>query len=427
MKLNYKQTFLIGFGFFATSIAWSIYNGYVPPMLNQLGISSTLVGFIMSIDNIFGVVFQPTFGALSDRTCTRFGRRMPFIFIGIPLCAALFALVPSMSGQLWTLMATVIAFNFIMSTWRAPVVALMPDLTPAPLRSKANGIINLMGGVGSLIAFVIGGQLANMAGDGAPFYLSSIVMLAALLVLVFFVREPSLAPRAELWQGQDDKPVPKKEEEHFTLSRGEKISLGLMLAAIFFWFAGYNAVETFYTLYATSTLHMASGELVSTGSATMLLAFFSVSFIAVALPAGILGGKIGRRRTILIGLVGVTALFIPMFFVKDLMMLRVLLLLGGAFWAFVNINSLPMVVELAGHARIGTFTGYYYVASFSAAIVSPILFGFIHDLTKNYSLIFIYAAVAFVLAIACMAFVRHGESAPEHKVGAMDALAMSDD
>lgn len=419
MKLNYKQTFLIGFGFFATSIAWSIYNGYVPPMLKQLNISSTLLGFIMSIDNIFGVVFQPMFGALSDRTHTRFGRRLPFIFIGIPVCALLFSLVPSMSGQIWTLMGTVIAFNFIMSTWRAPVVALMPDMTPAPLRSKANGIINLMGGVGSLIAFVIGGRLADTAGTGAPFYLSSVVMMLALLVLALFVREPAM-PELSSSKGE-------KSEEHFRLGSKEKLSLGLMLAAIFFWFAGYNAIETFYTLYATNTLYTAPGELMTTGSATMMLAFFSVSFIAVALPAGILGGKIGRRRTILLGLLGVTALFIPMFFIRNLMLLRVFMLVGGAFWAFVNINSLPMVVELAGKDRIGTFTGYYYVASFSAAILSPILFGFIQDLTNNYALIFIYAAVAFALAIGCVAFVRHGESAPQDKVGALDAVAMSDD
>lgn len=419
MKLNYKQTFLIGFGFFATSIAWSVYNGFVPPMLKQLQISSTLLGFIMSIDNIFGVVFQPVFGALSDRTRTRFGRRLPYIFIGIPLCALLFSLVPGMSGQIWTLMGTVIAFNFIMSTWRAPVVALMPDMTPAPLRSKANGIINLMGGVGSLIAFVIGGKLANIAGTGAPFYLSSVVMMVALLVLALFVREPM---QTEASSSSDE-----KIKEHFQLGSKEKLSLGLMLAAIFFWFAGYNAIETFYTLYATNTLYTAPGELMSTGSATMMLAFFSVSFIAVALPAGILGGKIGRRRTILLGLLGVTALFIPMFFIRDLMLLRIFMLAGGAFWAFININSLPMVVEMAGKERIGTFTGYYYVASFSASIISPILFGFIQDLTHNYALIFLYAAVAFVVAIGCIAFVRHGESAPQDKVGALDAVAMSDD
>lgn len=425
MKLNYKQTFLIGFGFFATSIAWSIYNSYVPLLLDKFIASTTLVGFIMSIDNIFGVVFQPAFGVLSDRTRTRFGRRLPYIFVGIPLCALLFSLVPGMSGQLWTLMATIILFNFIMSTWRAPVVALMPDLTPSSLRSKANGIINLMGGVGSLIAFVVGGYLANKAGEHVPFYLTSVVMVAAVVVLMLFVREPAQETlNAMPQQAEKDS---SKEKEHFHLGKGERTSLGLMLAAIFFWFAGYNAIETFYTLYATNTLYTSPGALISSGSATMMLAFFSVSFIAVALPAGILGGKIGRRRTILLGLLGVTALFVPMFFIRDLLLLRIFMLAGGAFWAFVNINSLPMVVEMAGRERIGTFTGYYYVASFSASIVSPILFGFIHDLTHNYALIFLYAAVAFVLAIGCIAFVRHGESAPQDKVDALDAVAMSDD
>jgi maltose/moltooligosaccharide transporter len=417
MKLDYKKTFLIGFGFFATSIAWSIYNSYVPLLLDKFISTSTLVGFIMTIDNIFGLIFQPTFGALSDRTKTRFGRRMPFIFIGIPVCALLFALVPTMSFQLLPLMITVILFNFVMSTWRAPVVALMPDVTPPPLRSKANGVINLMGGIGSLIAFAVGGFIFKWTGYDGPFILSSVVMVLAVLILFFFVREPAAQMFAE---------EKKEKEEKVVLNKGEKKSLILILFAIFFWFTGYNAIETFFTLYATNTI-LSAGKLVDEGTATMLLAFFSVSFIAAALPAGMLGGKIGRKKTILIGLIGITALFLPMYFIKDLWTLRIMLLLGGVVWAFININSLPMVVEMAGTTRIGTFTGYYYFFSYGAAILSPTLFGLIRDLTQNYSLIFIYAAVAFVAAIACISFVKHGESAPVQKLSNEEVMGMADD
>ncbi len=422
MKLDYKKTFLIGFGFFATSIAWSIYNSYVPlllePKLAGVAYGTTLLGFIMAIDNVFGVIFQPLFGFLSDRTKSRYGRRLPYIFIGIPLCAITFALVPTMAYSLGSLMATVIIFNFIMSTWRAPVVALMPDLTPAPLRSKANGVINMMGGVGSLIAFLIGGYVYKAAGYNGPFLLSSIVMVLALFVLFFFVKEPV----AETLGANDTQ---KKEKEKIKLAKGETISLILILFAIFFWFAGYNAVETYFTLFATNSMGMEPGD------ATITLAFFSITFLAAAIPAGILGGKIGRKRTILIGLAGVTALFIVMFFVKNLMALRILLLLGGVFWAGVNINSLPMVVEMAGLSRIGTFTGFYYFFSFSAAIASPPLYGLIHDSLKsnsNYSMIFIYAAIAFAIAIGCIAFVKHGESVvPEQKLTTEEVMGMQED
>jgi maltose/moltooligosaccharide transporter len=423
MKLDYKKTFLIGFGFFATSIAWSIYNSYVPLLLSKFITTSTLVGFIMTIDNIFGIIFQPLFGVLSDKTHTPIGRRMPYILIGIPICALLFALVPTMSFNILPLMITIIVFNMVMSTWRSPVVALMPDITPAPLRSKANGVINLMGGLGSLIAFAIGGMIFRSAGYNGPFILSGVVMIAATVVLALFVREPVLALNPE----PETKVKEKKEKEKLNLSKGEKKSLILILLAIFFWFTGYNAIETFFTLYATNTvLSPGTTKFIDAGTATMLMAFFSVSFIAAALPAGILGGKIGRKKTILLGLLGITALFLPMYFIKDLWTLRIMLLFGGIFWAFVNINSLPMVVEMAGNSRNGTFTGYYYFFSFGAAIISPTLFGLIRDLTHNYSLIFIYATVSFIIAMACIIFVKHGESVPQ-KLTTEEVMAMQED
>ena len=212
MKLDYRKTFLIGFGFLATTV-WVIYNTYVPIFLTPLTadwkigrweISSLAVGAIMVIDNIFGVVFQPFFGSLSDKTRTGIGKRMPFILIGIPLCAIVFALIPSASKSLFWLMLVLILFTFGMSTWRSQVVALMPDLTPAPLRSKANGVINMMGGIGGIIAFFAGGFIFNMTNKNpqivngvkifdynAPFWLGSVVMLVALFVLFFFVKEPS--------------------------------------------------------------------------------------------------------------------------------------------------------------------------------------------------------------------------------------------
>ena len=191
LRLNYKQTFLIGFGFLASSLAWSIYNSQVPLILSErFLLSNTLIGTIMTIDNFFGVIFQPLIGAWSDNTRTRIGRRMPWIAIGLPLCAIIFSLVP-LQQTLFAFMAVIILFNLIMALWRSPVISLMPDVTPAPLRSEANGIINMMGGVGSITAFLVGGMLSEI-GDNIffAFFMATIIMVIAFIVLINYVREP---------------------------------------------------------------------------------------------------------------------------------------------------------------------------------------------------------------------------------------------
>lgn len=403
MKLNFKHTFLIGFGFFASSLAWSMYNTYVPILLEKYLTSTLLIGVVMTIDNIFGVVFQPIFGALSDNTHTKYGRRMPYILAGIPICAVTFALIP-FTWSLATLMGVVIIFNFVMSTWRAPVVALMPDLTPAPLRSQANGIINFMGGAGSLFSFFMGGVLFKIGGMPLPFITSAAVMLIALIILKLFVNENKY--RVSINADEEE----EKGNNDASIKSSKKASLILILFAILFWFCGYNAVETFFSLYVTNTLTDASGNYLTAGDASLLLGMFSITFLFFSIPAGIIGSKIGRKKTILIGLTGVMILFPAMLFTNNVWILRILLLIGGAFWACVNINSLPMVVEMASWKDIGKYTGYYYFFSFSAAIISPILFGWIRDFVKQYNSLFIYAAVAFALAILCMSFVKHGES-----------------
>ena len=403
MKLNFKHTFLIGFGFFASSLAWSMYNTYVPILLEKYLTNTLLIGVVMTIDNIFGVVFQPIFGALSDNTHTKYGRRMPYILAGIPICAVTFALIP-FTWSLATLMGVVIIFNFVMSTWRAPVVALMPDLTPAPLRSQANGIINFMGGAGSLFSFFMGGVLFKIGGMPLPFITSAAVMLIALIILKLFVNENKY--RVSINADEEE----EKGNNDASIKSSKKASLILILFAILFWFCGYNAVETFFSLYVTNTLTDASGNYLTAGDASLLLGMFSITFLFFSIPAGIIGSKIGRKKTILIGLTGVMILFPAMLFTNNVWILRILLLIGGAFWACVNINSLPMVVEMASWKDIGKYTGYYYFFSFSAAIISPILFGWIRDFVKQYNSLFIYAAVAFALAILCISFVKHGES-----------------
>jgi MFS family permease len=406
-KLDVKKTLLLSFGFFASSIAWSVYNSFVPQILEGFIASTTLIGFIMTFDNIFGVIFQPLFGGLSDRTRTRFGRRMPYIFIGLPICAVAFTIIPRM-GSLPSLMAVVIIFTFVMSAWRSPVVALMPDITPGPLRSQANGIVNLLGGVGSLIAFFAGGILFNIGGFPLPFLMSAVMMLLALAVLALFVREPKeaytpLPSAGQVEAGEGSPQVGKVKKTDLKLTKEEKKSLLLILFGVFFWFTGYNAVETFFTLYATNTLGMSPGD------ASMTLSIFSLTFLVFAVPAGFIGAKTGRRRAILAGLLGLVVLFLPMIFLANVWVTRACLFLGGFFWALVNINSLPMVVKLSGEDKVGAFVGYYYFFSFSSQIVSPILFGFIRDMVGHYRVLFLYACIAFIIAAASLFFVRHGE------------------
>lgn len=412
-RLNTGKTMLIGLGFFSSSLLWSIYNSFVPLILRDIVSSTTLIGIIMTIDNFFGVIFQPLFGAISDKTHTKIGKRMPYILIGAPICGLLFALIPNLSHSLPLLMTVVILFNFGMSVWRSPMIALMPDLTPESQRSQANGIINLMGGLASILAFLVGGKLADAYGRSATFLMATVFLLIAVAVLFLFVKEK---PTEKLTnetdsQGVDASNERQSEQGGFAafkrLPKDRQRNLLLILLAIFFWFCAFNAVETFFTSFAVETFEL------SDGVASMTLAFFSVSFVAFAVPAGYLGAKIGRRKTILIGLIGLVIVFLPMVYASNLWLMRGLLLIGGCFWAFININSLPMVLQFANEAEIGTFTGYYYFFSFSAAIVSPILYGVIRDISGSFSTLFVYAPICFALAVVCMALFNAGQPEPE--------------
>lgn len=410
MKPDYKKILLIGFGFLATSIAWSVYNAYVPLLLQKFLQSTWIIGAIMTIDNVFGAVFQPVFGNLSDKTRTRFGRRMPYIMIGVPVCAAAFFFVP-FTTVFWALMAVLILFNFVMSVWRAPVIALMPDLTPSAFRSQANGIINFMGGIGSLIAFLAGGILFNFGGMPYPFIAASIAMFAALIVLRVNIREP-MHP-IELPQDAQNEEAPHLSEKE---KKQKRRSLLSVLLAILFWFMGFNAVETFFSLYVTNTLKNASGEAMTGGDASIMLSLLSLAFLVFAIPAGFIGGRVGRKKTIITGLAGITALFSFMYFVSNVYVLYAMLIFGGIFWACVNVNSLPIVVDMAGYSSLGKYTGYYYLFSFSASITSPVLFGAIRDALQNYHVLFIYSAFAFAAALICMLGVSRDHAEAPQKV-----------
>ncbi len=389
MKLDYKKTFILGLGFFAISILWPVYNAFIPVMLEEYIEKATLIGAIMTIDNLFAVIFQPIFGAMSDKTNNRFGRRMPYILIGVPISALLFSIVPY-TKSLKTLMFTIIVMNFTMSIYRAPTVALMPDVTPSPLRSKANGIINFMGGLAAVIAYGLGGILYDV-NHAYPFHMSSIIMVIALIFLYTFIKEPRNFK-------VEDKEVKEKKKDI-----GKNKSLIFLLLSIFLWFTGFNAVETFFSLYGQYVLNITAGK------ASIVLTSFSLAFLLFAIPAGFIGTKLGRKKTILLGITGILVVFVPMILLRNVVLISIFLIIGGMFWALININSYPMVVEMAPKGEVGAYTGYYYFFSSSAAVASPILFGLIKDLVGSYEPLFIYSCIAFILALTCMLFVKHGD------------------
>jgi maltose/moltooligosaccharide transporter len=423
MKFNYGKIFLLGFGFFGVSVIWGVYNAFVPLFLgNKFGLAPALIGFFMTLDNIAGLLIQPAVGPWSDRLRTPIGRRMPFILIGAPLGALAFGLIP-LASVLPLFVACTITLILSMALWRTPVVALMPDITPSKYRSQANGIINLMGGVGAIIAFLGGSMLYRMS-PAFPFWLGSALVIVAMLMVFIFVREPKIVVEAgEKQPGMLDSLKELVESK-------EKSALYLLLA-IFFWFVAYNAIEAFFTLYANRHLGMEEAD----GAA--LLAQLSLPFVLFALPAGLLGGRIGRRTTIMTGILILMLGMLTMYFlpagtlVRQLTVLPVLgavpvvgliLMIVGVGWAFININSLPMVVDMTIAARVGTFTGLYYLFSALAAIVGPNMNGWIIQLAgEDYSKVMLIGPIFMFLALVSMAMVRRGEATQSPvPVGALD-------
>ncbi|MDU4695773.1 MAG: SLC45 family MFS transporter [Paenibacillus sp.] len=386
-----KKTWLLGLGFFSISLTWALYNAFVPLFLDDYLKSAAMIGFMMTIDNYFAIILQPWIGHRSDTTNTRYGRRMPYLLIGMPLGAVFATLIPWHTGFV-TLVLFMVFMNLSMSLFRAPTVALMPDITPEPQRTKANGVINFMGGIGSVLAFGIGSQLYGI-GSYVPFLFAGVVMLICLLVLKAVIREPAalelgLAGNAAAGEQPQPKPQIRIKDQL------DKTTV-LILAAIFFWFVAYQGVEALFTLYGTKQVGMSDAE------ASFSLTFFSLAFLLFALPSGWLGARYGKKAIISTGVAGLFLVFGVMIFIDSVLWLRVLLIVGGIFWACININSYPWVVSTGREESIGTRTGIYYFVSSLAAITSPPLLGWLIDVF-GYPALFISASVGMLLALCCL-------------------------
>ena len=488
MKLNYKRTILVGFAFFLISAFWQAYDVIVPLILNNhFGLPHTFSGVVMSLDNILAVFMLPVFGAISDKVSTKIGKRTPFILVGTIIAVVSFVALTFVDNYQLSLLAlteapelfaesllegadkealqdaaikmayqltmknpipligfllTLLVVLIAMATFRSPAVALMPDVTIKPLRSKGNAIINLMGTAGGIITLVLGiifGTSNNLTKSFTGYIIAVCgVMVIGLVVFLSTVKEKAWASEMEEETkrlGLDEEEAPAENSgvkviaekkdgkmvKHGGLSKAEFKSLMLILASVALWYIGYNSITSKYSVYATNVLGVNVGITLLVAQAAAIISY---------IPVGMIASKLGRRKTILAGVVMLASAFaIGAFIGKgvDPIVMYPVFMLAGIGWATINVNSFPMVVELAKGGEVGKYTGYYYTASMAAQICAPVLSGVLYDLFGMRYVFFPFGAIFVVGSFITMFFVKHGDSRPDAKSVVEDALAGGDD
>ena len=445
LKLNYKRTAIIGFAFFGILLLWQVYDSWCPTFLTELFKTAFphiqnaeevqyLVGIIMALDNLAALIMLPIFGALSDKTKSPIGKRMPYILVGTFVCAVAFPFIPvffhhnNIAGVI-SMMLIVVVF---MMMYRNPAVSLMPDLTPKPLRSKANGIINIMGYIGGAFATVVGiffvlSDYLDIDGTGGwashniwvieiPFLMASVLMIASCLVLFFTIKENKIAKEveADMKLGEEMSELKEKVVDDKPLTKANKVMLILILVAVFLWFMADNGIGTFmgnYTIYYLGA--KSSSNMIN----TIVGGVGSVIGFAVG---GIIAGKLGRKWTIIGGLsLTLTAYLIWAIFNFTLehfaqgsgefpLFLYFIWFFKGFGMSLVHVNSYPMVVELCNSKKIGRYTGYYYAASMAAQTITPIALGALMLIPNfTFSILPIYALICLAGALAVFFFIKN--------------------
>lgn len=466
MKLNYKRVTLVGMAFFLITAFWQAYDAIVPLILtNHFGLPQTASGAIMSIDNVLAVFLLPIFGAVSDKVDTKYGKRTPFIFIGTIVSVIAFVAltlidnyqlarviaegIPSLEQGAMTedafaelvrqktveltladplpligFIATLLVVLVAMATFRSPAVALMPDVTVKPLRSKANAVINLTGTAGGILVLVLGMVFATSKNPYMQYtgYVIAVVavMLVGFVIFLLTVKEKQWAQEMEEESARLGIDTPADAEEDGTkkrkLSRPELISLLLILSSVALWYIGYNSITSKYSVYATNILGFDFNFTLIIAQAAAIVSY---------IPVGIISSKFGRKKTILAGVLMLAAAFLIGHFVTpatpELIMYPVFIL-AGIGWATINVNSFPMAVELAKGGDVGKYTGYYYTASMAAQIVAPILSGFLYDQLGMRNVFFLFGSVFVMFSFVTMLFVKHGDAKPEAKKDLLENL-----
>ncbi len=467
MKLNTKRTVIVGFAFMAICAFWQLYDAVVPLLLKYtFGINNEVFsGGVMALDNIFALFMLPIFGALSDKTHTNIGKRMPYIVFGTMAAVVFMMLMPFAANHknLVLFIAALFLALVAMSTFRSPAVSLMPDVTPKPLRSKGNAIINLLGSVGGLITLVLimifdtskytyvcpTGHSVDNLGSGvqnvfcpsceetyfgvndsftrinpdytAVFAILGVIMILSVVVLLVFVKENKFVAEREALErahGIADE-EPTDENVGKKMPKDVLRSLVFMLLSVAFWYMGYNAVTSALSRYSVEVWQLTD----STTAMCLMIAMGVALFSFV--PIGIISSKIGRKKTILFGVALLAICFLVAGFCKFAWYINIVFALVGIAWASINVNSFPMVVEMSRGSDIGKYTGYYYAFSMAAQVITPVLSGVF--LNVSYKLLFPYAALCVAISFLTMLCVKHGDSRPDAKQTALEALAGGED
>lgn len=459
-KLNYKRTFLIGLAFLSICSFWQMYDNIIPLILqNTYHLGETMTGAVMALDNVLAIFLLPVFGMLSDKVHTKLGRRMPFIVAGTILAVIFMMLLPmidnaekarwstgeSFSNQV--IFLAVLFFTLVsMGLYRSPAVALMPDVTPNHLRSRANAVINLMGAVGGVYALIM---IKVLVGKGeTPDYLPLFASIAAVMaiavgILVITIRENKLREEVEKAEVANTEKVEEKAIAEGVEAVGEieavadteqsgatgkvkgmpkevKRSMYFMLASIFLWFTAYNAVTTAFSRYTKVVWKMEGGSFANCLMVATVAAIFSY------IPIGSISAKIGRKKTIMGGVLLMAACYGAAIFAREYHpLVNVAFALIGVAWAAINVNSYPMIVAMSSGSDVGKFTGTYYTFSMAAQILTPVLSGFLLE-NVSYNTLFPYALFFSLMAFLTMTQVRHGDVKPQKKESILENFDVDD-
>lgn len=431
MRLDYRRIVLVGSAFLGVQVLFAIYSAYIPiflqsgspdfaaapPVAGGFAFGATLTGLLMALDNLAAILILPLIGVLSDATVSRMGKRKPYILVGAPLTAAAFAALPLALGKpVWVFMCALVLMILAVNVIRTPIMALMPDITPAQLRSQANGVINLMGGIGAAAGLLVGGLLYHYSPRAPFFFGAAMVLLGSLLVVALLAVPADRVARNSEGFWQQVRAAVRKQAVTAGLraaGRGADHSFAYLLATIFCVFLASSALTVFFTSYAVVTLRITAGQ------AAQLLALFALTVTVFAVPAGLLGTRVGGKPAIRAGLVLFVVATIPMAIRTSLLEIGALLVVAGAGWALIVVNALPLVLDHAPRGQseqVGAATGMYFLATQAAEVLGPLLAGRWLDLSgRDYRFIFAYTAIAVVAAVMMLERVHPGE--PHRETG----------
>ena len=433
MKLNYKRTVLIGLAFMSILAFWQFYDQVIPYILEKVfGLKTFTANAIMSVDNILAIFMLPLFGAISDKTHTRLGKRTPYILFGTVAASVLMVILGLFeeSRNFAAFIATLMVLLVVLAVYRTPAVAYMPDVTEKPLRSKANAVINLVGYIGGIFStvvmmFMLKGE-KNELGETVysenqsflpVFIVIAVFMLLTVLIMVFIVNENKVLAETNI---VDDEP--EKATADGKLPRPVLKSLVLILVSVFLWYMAYNAVTTAFSRYCLNIW----GTDLGTSSGYLLMA--TVVAIIAFVPLGFLSGKLGRKKTVLFGVILMTACYTSVIFIHhETPLMYLIFSVVGIGWAAINVNSFPMVVEMCSGADVGKYTGFYYTFSMAAQITAPLLSGFLIDnLNAGYRILFPFSVVFSLLSFMTMSLVKHGDTRPVKKKSLLENFDVDD-